>query len=210
MEINKIYQGDALDLIDLLDVSPKLMILSPPDLAETEYSLEEYKEFLKTIYTKCSYKLAKNGTLVSCTTDRKMKGIIYTKHIDIINSLSYMDLCNYKIWCKSLSINLFILNYAHMLCFRNKKNINNRIKDFMPDVWCLKNDKIKGYKNKDSFPTELVRRLVLNFTNKGDLVFDPFIGSGKVGKVCKDLSRNYIGFELDVANIELAYKLIER
>jgi len=76
-------------------------------------------------------------------------------------------------------------------------------------VWVIERDKIKGYKNKDSFPTELVRRIIINFTNENDLVLDPFIGSGKTGKVASDLNRNFIGFEIDENNIKIANKLID-
>ena len=34
-------------------------------------------------------------------------------------------------------------------------------------------------------------------SNKGDIVLDPFMGSGTTAKCCIDLERNYIGFELD-------------
>ena len=209
MRFNKIYCGDALKLIDELDLQPRLIILSPPDLAETNFSLKEYKEFIKNIYSKCLEKLHENGVLCSVTTDRKMNGKIYTKHIDIINSVN-ADLFKYKIWAKSLKTNLFILTYSHMLFFRkNKKNINNGLKEFKPDVWHIPLDKVKGYKNKDSFPTELVRRIVLNFTQENNLVLDPFLGTGKTAAVCLSLNRTYIGFELDQKNIDIAKSFIQ-
>ena len=34
-------------------------------------------------------------------------------------------------------------------------------------------------------------------TEKGDMVLDPFMGSGTVGDVCKHLDRKYIGIEID-------------
>jgi len=74
----------------------------------------------------------------------------------------------------------------------------------LPDVWDLPLDKVAGYKNKDSFPSELVRRLVLKFTNEGDLVLDPFIGTGKTAVVCNELNRRWIGFELDPSIVSLA------
>jgi|SRR3972149_117737 len=211
MELNKIYHGNCLDLIKQFDETPKLIILSPPDLAETQYSITEYKGFLNQIYNECINKLDQNGVLASITTDRKINGSIYTKHIDIINSIKdKANLFNYKIWTKSLSTNLYILNYSHMLFFRKSDKItNNKIKEFFPDVWVIERDKIKGYKNKDSFPTELVRRIIINFTNENDLVLDPFIGSGKTGKVASDLNRNFIGFEIDENNIKIANKLID-
>jgi DNA modification methylase len=46
-------------------------------------------------------------------------------------------------------------------------------------------------------PEELIERLVLASSNVGDLVLDPFSGSGTTAVVCKKNSRNFIGFELD-------------
>jgi len=134
MELNKIYEGDSCCLIDELDKTPNLIIMSPPDIAETNYTLDQYKGFLRDIYIKCSEKLDENGVMVSITTDRKMKGRIYTKHIDIIN-YTPLNLINYKIWAKSLKANLYILNFSHILCFsKSKKKTNNKFKEWYPDV----------------------------------------------------------------------------
>ena len=205
MQVNKIYQGDCLELIKELDVSPKLMILHPPDVSETPFSLQEYRNFLNTTYNTHMNKLHENGVLVSVTTDRKMNGQIYTKHIDIVNSLRDYMLFNYKIWCKSMKANLFILNFCHVLFFRKTKKItNNKVKEFFPDVWHLPLDKISGFKNKDSFATKLVEIIIQNFTNEGDIILDPFMGSGKTACVAKELNRNYIGFEIDHENVKIA------
>jgi DNA modification methylase len=40
-------------------------------------------------------------------------------------------------------------------------------------------------------------------TNEGDLVLDPFMGTGTTGLVSKELNRNYIGFELQKEYIDL-------
>jgi len=210
MEYNKIYQGDALDLIDKTSHIFDLIIMSPPDLAETSYNLEEYKKFLYNIYTKCAKKLSKNGNLVSITTDRKKEGTIYTKHIDIINALqSELTLFNYKIWAKTLKSNLYILTYSHILAFRkNKTSPNHQLDEYRPDVLLIPRDNVKGYKNKDSFPTKLIELILKNYSNEGALVLDPFIGSGKTMQVCKLNNRNCIGFELDEKNCNLANKRI--
>lgn len=211
MKTNKIYCGDACDLIDDLDITPNLIIMSPPDLNETSLTLDEYKQFLYYIYTSCADKLNEGGALVSITTDTKIKGTIFTKHMSIINALSNkLTLFNSKIWAKSLKTNLYILNFCYMsfFCKGKRPTIKNKLSEFYPDVWLLERDKIEGYPDKDSFPSELVRRLVLTFTNEGDVVLDPFIGSGKTGKVAKDNNRNYIGFEIDKKNVEIAEKWI--
>ena len=207
MEKNKVYCGDALNLIDELDVEPNLIILHPPDLSETPYNLEEYKGFLDTIYSKCFEKMSKNGVLASINTDRKINGAVYLKHLDIVNVMG-MNPFNYKIWCKSLKSNLYILTYAHMMFFRKGKNVNNKASEYFPDVWVLKSDKIGGYKMKDSFPSELIRRIVMNFTNPGDLILDPFLGSGKTGRVAIQTGRDYVGFEIDPDNVTIAESVI--
>jgi adenine-specific DNA-methyltransferase len=46
------------------------------------------------------------------------------------------------------------------------------------------------------FPNDLISRIILGFTNKGDLVLDPFLGSGTTSEVCMKNDRFSIGFEI--------------
>lgn len=46
-------------------------------------------------------------------------------------------------------------------------------------------------------PPSLIERLILNHTNKGDIIFDAFMGSGSICEVSIKLNRNYIGVEKD-------------
>ncbi len=48
-----------------------------------------------------------------------------------------------------------------------------------------------------TFPRDLVRRCILAGSRPGDIVFDPFMGSGTVAEVALDLGRRYIGCELN-------------
>ncbi len=53
-------------------------------------------------------------------------------------------------------------------------------------------------------------RIILSSTNIGDLVFDPFAGTGTTLVVAKQLSRRYIGIEIDSKNIgEINKRLIK-
>jgi site-specific DNA-methyltransferase (adenine-specific) len=53
---------------------------------------------------------------------------------------------------------------------------------------------------------KLIARLVLASSNPGDLVFDPFLGSGTSSVVAKKLGRQYCGVELDERYALLAEK----
>ena len=59
------------------------------------------------------------------------------------------------------------------------------------------------------FPEELARKHVLSWSNEGEVVLDPFMGSGTVGVVCKKLDRNFIGIEINRDYLEAARKRIE-
>ena len=46
------------------------------------------------------------------------------------------------------------------------------------------------------YPEELIERIVLTGTNPGELVLDPFMGSGTTAAVAKKLNRKYVGYEI--------------
>jgi modification methylase len=50
----------------------------------------------------------------------------------------------------------------------------------------------------------LLHRVILASTNPGDVVLDPFFGSGTTGAVAKRLARRFIGIEREAAYVELA------
>ena len=58
-------------------------------------------------------------------------------------------------------------------------------------------------------PLELIKRLIELTTITGETVLDPFMGSGTTGVACKELSRNFIGIELDEKYFSIAKQRIE-
>jgi len=205
MNINTLHCGDTLQLLPQLDLTPNLAILHPPDISTVEKTKTDYFKFLEDVYLGVLNKLHDHGTLVSINTDRRSKGIM-AKHYEI---MKFMDgkahLYDYKIWVKSLNTNLFVPTFAHILVYHKSKNGTcKRSKDYLPDVWQIKQEKVKDYPGKDNFPSALVERLILNLSNDGDLIFDPFIGSGTTAIVAKKHSRNYLGFDLESAYIKIA------
>lgn len=69
------------------------------------------------------------------------------------------------------------------------------------NVWTYKTSKNGqeddiAYKHPAIFPIQLVIDNLISWTNEGDLVYDPFMGSGTTAKACLLKDRNYIGSEI--------------
>jgi DNA modification methylase len=58
-------------------------------------------------------------------------------------------------------------------------------------------------------PEALLYRVLISSTNPGDVVLDPFFGSGTTGAVAKHLGRHFVGIERDAKYIKLAQKRID-
>ena len=59
-------------------------------------------------------------------------------------------------------------------------------------------------------PEELLYRIILATSNPGDMVLDPFAGSGTTAAMAKKLGRNFIGFDREIAYVRLAKERVEK
>ena len=82
----------------------------------------------------------------------------------------------------------------------NKQKIDN-------NIW-----KFAVAQNKTShsavFPLELPLRHIRSWSNEGDIILDPFMGSGTTGVACKKLNRKFIGIELSEEYYNIAVRRI--
>jgi site-specific DNA-methyltransferase (adenine-specific)/modification methylase len=58
-------------------------------------------------------------------------------------------------------------------------------------------------------PEEMLKRIIIASSNEGDLVLDPFLGSGTTVVVAEQLKRNWIGIEISKKYVEFAKKRIK-
>lgn len=114
------------------------------------------------------------------------------------------------LWCsKGENYKKYTFNHKLMKKYNNDKQ--------MTSVWqiglCIGNERIKGSDGKKAHstqkPEELLKRVILSTTNKGDIVLDPFFGTGTTGAVAKKLGRNFIGIEQEQKYINVAQKRID-
>lgn len=108
------------------------------------------------------------------------------------------------VWRKQNSTpNRYYLNSYELILMLRKgraRNINN-----MGTKNILEVPNIIGKKGHPTEkPVELMKILVENSTNKGDIVLDPFMGSGATGVACKDLGRKFVGIEIDEKYFKMA------
>jgi site-specific DNA-methyltransferase (adenine-specific) len=205
----------------------KIMITSPPywDLKNYEAknqigykeSYETYLKRMNNVWT-CIYKsLSKNGlAIININTksfEKRLKLIPY----DFIKQLSkigfYFQDVHY--WHKSSgipAINNLKDNYEYFLFFSKSKKIEKYEKNIFFDykvkqqtnnsnIWNI-NKKFGSIGKKFMvhpaiFPVEYIDRLLKIFSEKNDLVLDPFLGSGSTLISCMKLERKFIGFELN-------------
>jgi site-specific DNA-methyltransferase (adenine-specific) len=84
--------------------------------------------------------------------------------------------------------------------------------DFMEatlDVWKISPESARRVQHPAPFPVELPRRLIDLFTYEGDVVLDPFLGSGSTLVAAERTSRRGFGFDLDPEYCEIARERLE-
>lgn len=79
----------------------------------------------------------------------------------------------------------------------------NQEDDALPSVWTTP---VPPYRGElfEPFSHEVVRRCVLTGSAEGDLILDPFCGTGTVGAVSLALGRRFVGIDLHPGNVSLA------
>jgi len=114
------------------------------------------------------------------------------------------------IWASKSEGAKYTFNYEAL------KSLNDGIQ--MRSDWvlpiCTGHERIKNDKGDKAHPTQkpeaLLHRVLVGCTQPGDVVLDPFFGTGTTGAVAKMLGRDFIGIEREAAYREVAGKRLER
>ena len=137
---------------------------------------------------------------------------------DITNIFIGKYNCNFNIlvWCKTnptpMTNNVWLPDVEYCLVFKEpnapRYNDGYEIKKKWYVSAINKADKDK-YLHPTIKPLEMVKNHLKHSTNEGDLVLDCFAGSGTTLKACKDLNRQYIGFEINPTYYKIAKDRLE-
>ncbi|MEM8689149.1 MAG: DNA methyltransferase [Pseudomonadota bacterium] len=102
----------------------------------------------------------------------------------------------------------YTFNYSAMKALNDDLQMRS---DWLLPI-CNGAERLKDKKGQKAHPTQkpeaLLHRIILASSNPGDIVLDPFFGTGTTGAVAKRLGRNWIGIEREQAYIDVAAERI--
>jgi site-specific DNA-methyltransferase (adenine-specific) len=102
-----------------------------------------------------------------------------------------------------------------ILIFENENAISRKFSKFnfergtLSDIWNISRGKKIDKSHGAVFPEMLVYTILENFSNEGDIIYDPFMGSGTTAVVSQKMKRKWVGSELSSNYCELIQKRID-
>lgn len=81
--------------------------------------------------------------------------------------------------------------------------------EYTKSVWEMQTASASEVGHPAPFPEELPYRAIQLYSFKGDVILDPFMGSGTTGIVARNSRRNYIGYDIEEEYVKLAQERIE-
>jgi len=221
LEFNKIYNMDCIEGMKLLDDnSIDCVITSPPyNLNDKRYykeyqdnlSSEQYVEWLNKISKELFRIMKKEGNIlfnISYNNNSKYE------YIKIVNNFinNGFKLCETIVWLKKgmplTEINNLTRDCEFIFLFSktDKYFTNQKKNQIISNVIKISNSNVQTQINSACFPKELISKLLKYFTKENDIVLDCFMGTGTTAVSCKEQKRNFIGFEIDEAQIIISQK----
>jgi len=236
---NKFILGTAENMKELPNNSVHLMITSPPYNVSKEYdedlSLKEYLQLLENAF-KETYRVLVNGGR-ACVNVANLGRKPYIPLSDYISKMMIDIGFNMRgeiIWNKAASaspstawgswqsaanpilrdIHEYILVFSKGDYKREKGKKEDTISkeqfmEWTKSIWTINAESAKKIGHPAPFPEELPYRLIQLYSFKGDIVLDPFMGSGTTAVAALKSDRIFVGYEISQEYINLAENRIK-
>lgn len=229
MEIDKIYNEDCLETLSKMeDNSIDLIVTSPPynkgfytKLTENENwhsaidydnyddALEpkEYENWQKKIISQCLRVLKPSGSLFYNHKDNLVGGGIvspsyvyeFNVHQQIIWDRGGSPQQNNRYFTPITEYIYWIVKDKKEFFFDKSKSV------FKSTIWRMNVDKNP---HPAPFPYVMAANIISCCSKEGDIVYDPFMGSGTTALACVRLGRHYIGSEISEKYVSMANEKI--
>ncbi|MCS6903806.1 MAG: site-specific DNA-methyltransferase [Bacteroidia bacterium] len=236
---NQILLGVAENMKEIPDNSIHLMITSPPYNVTKEYdedlTLEEYLQFLKKAFQETFRVLVNGGR--ACINVANLGRKPYIPLSDYISHLMLeigFQMRGEIIWNKAASaspstawgswqsasnpilrdVHEYILIFSKGSFRREKANKEDTITkeqfvEWTKSVWTMQAESAKRVGHPAPFPEELPFRLIQLYSFKGDIILDPFMGSGTTAVAAIKAGRKFIGYDKVEEYVMLARKRVK-
>ncbi|MFN7064947.1 MAG: DNA-methyltransferase [Aquificaceae bacterium] len=238
--LNKIFCKSSELMEELPDNSVHIMITSPPYNVGKEYdknlTLEEYRAFLKRVWKEVKRVLVLGGRVCINLANLGRKPYI-PLHAFVIQDMIELGFLmrGEIIWNKGSSagistawgswlsaknptlrdIHEYILVFSKgsfsRKSFGKKSTISKEeFLEFTKSAWSFPAESATKIGHPAPFPVELPYRLIQLYTFEGDVVLDPFMGSGQTAIAALKTNRYYVGYEIKEEYVRLAEERIRK
>jgi site-specific DNA-methyltransferase (adenine-specific) len=237
--IDKIFCKSSEEMEELPDNSIHLMVTSPPYNVGKEYdqnlTLDQYREFLKRIWYEVKRILVPGGRACINIANLGRKPYIPLHAFIVEDMLDLGFLMRGEIiWNKASSgspstawgswlsaknptlrdIHEYILIFSKGMFSRENPGRKSTISkeeflEFTKSVWTFAAEPATKVGHPAPFPVELPYRLIQFYTFEGEVVLDPFIGSGQTAIASIKTRRHYVGYDVNEEYVKLAIRRIK-
>ena len=155
-----------------------------------------------------------------CRVMKKVNLYIWCSQKQLYQLINYFVIkkkCNWNLitWHKTNPIpacgNKYLSDTEYCLFFREKgvKIQGSFDTKFTYYVTPLNSKDKKQYGHPTIKPLDIIKNFIINSSNEGDIILDPFMGSGTTPVACVETNRHYIGFEIDENYYNIACKRLD-
>ncbi|HHT9124672.1 MAG TPA: DNA-methyltransferase [Candidatus Brocadiia bacterium] len=236
--LDKILCKSSEKMEELPDNSVHLMVTSPPYNVGKEYdgnlTLSEYRAFLKRVWGEVKRVLVPGGRVCIniANLGRKPYIPLHTYIVEDMLDLGFL-MRGEIIWNKASSgspstawgswlsatnptlrdIHEYILVFSKGMFTRGNLRRKSTISkeeflEFTKSVWTFAAEPATKVGHPAPFPVELPYRLIQLYTFEGEVVLDPFTGSGQAAIAAIKTNRHYVGYDTSEEYVKLAKKRI--
>ncbi len=208
--------GDALDLLPRLpSQSIDLLVTDPPFAIDFQAQrlnyhrtgsnvLEGYREIPAGDYADFTTRWIEEAFRVLSPAGSLYVFSGWNRLKEVLCSLddSGFTTINHLIWKYQFGVftrKKYVTSHYHILfAVKDPRHYTfNKVDHYPEDVWVINREYWKGRKKTPTkLPYQLVERILSFSSNQGDMVLDPFLGSGTVAMVSRDMGRHFLGFEV--------------
>ena len=237
-ELDRIWSHSAEDMHELPDNSVALMVTSPPYHVGKDYdsdaTFEEYLGLLERVFAE-TYRVLEPGgrAVVNVANLGRRPYISLSSHIvQMMERLGFL-MRGEVIWRKQKAASgstawgswmsatnpIFRDTHEYLLAFskgrwqrvrKGKSTISKE--EFLEatlSVWDILPESANRVGHPAPFPVALPKRCIELYTFEGDLVLDPFLGSGSTAVAAVETGRHYAGYEINEEYVAIARSRIE-